>query len=102
MCEGAARPAADARSGVFANNPAMCALVSAYKLFPQAKEFMLVSLGTGSLERPIPYAQAKDWGLVHWARPLLNVLFDGNADTTSYETPRSSERRITGSTSHLG
>jgi hypothetical protein len=23
--------------------------------------------------------------LVHWARPILNVLFDGNADTTSYE-----------------
>jgi uncharacterized protein len=71
--------------GVFANNPAMCALVSAYKLFPQAKSFMLVSLGTGSLERPIPYDEAKNWGLVHWARPILNVLFDGNADTTSYE-----------------
>jgi hypothetical protein len=71
--------------GVFANNPAMCALVSAYKLFPQIKKFMLVSLGTGSLERPIPYAEAKNWGLVHWARPILNVLFDGNSDTTSYE-----------------
>jgi hypothetical protein len=71
--------------GVFANNPAMCALVSAYKLFPQAKNFMIVSLGTGSLERPIPYAEAKNWGLVHWARPILNVLFDGNADTTCYE-----------------
>jgi uncharacterized protein len=41
--------------GVFANNPAMCALVSAYKVFPHAKGFMLVSLGTGSLQRPIPY-----------------------------------------------
>jgi Patatin-like phospholipase len=71
--------------GVFANNPSMCALVSAYKLFPQAKRFMLVSLGTGSLQRPIPYDEAKNWGLVHWARPLLNVLFDGNADTTCYE-----------------
>jgi uncharacterized protein len=29
--------------------------------------------------------EAKNWGLVHWARPILNVLFDGNADTTSYE-----------------
>jgi hypothetical protein len=63
----------------------MCALVSAYCVFSQAKKFMIVSLGTGSLERPIPYAEAKDWGLVHWARPLLNVLFDGNADTTCYE-----------------
>ena len=70
--------------GVFANNPAMCALVAAYKLFP-GKKFMMVSLATGSLERPIPYDEAKNWGLVHWARPILNVLFDGNADTTSYE-----------------
>jgi predicted acylesterase/phospholipase RssA len=71
--------------GVFANNPSMCALVSAYRLFPEAKNFIVVSLGTGSLERPIPYAEAKNWGLVHWARPILNVLFDGNADTTCYE-----------------
>jgi len=45
----------------------------------------VVSLGTGSLERPIPYNDAKDWGLVHWARPILNVLMDGNADTTCYQ-----------------
>jgi hypothetical protein len=38
----------------------MCALVSAYKLFPQATGFMLVSLGTGSLQRPIPYDEAKN------------------------------------------
>jgi len=71
--------------GVFANNPAMCALVGAYGVFPSAKAFLVVSLGSGSLERPIPYSEAKNWGLVHWARPMLNVLFDGNADTTSYE-----------------
>src|SRR6185312_7473927 len=33
----------------------------------------------------IPYNEAKDWGLVHWARPILNVLMDGNADTTCYQ-----------------
>jgi uncharacterized protein len=72
--------------GVFANNPAMCALAAAYKLFPDARKFMIVSLGTaGSLERPIPYDEAKNWGLVHWARPVLNVLFDGNSDTVCYE-----------------
>jgi uncharacterized protein len=71
--------------GVFANNPGMTALVAAYRLYPQAKQFIVVSLGTGSLERPIPYKEAKNWGLVHWARPILNVLMDGNADTTSYE-----------------
>jgi uncharacterized protein len=63
----------------------MCALVSAYKLYPEAEDFIVVSLGTGSLERPIPYNDAKNWGLVHWARPILNVLMDGNADTTCYQ-----------------
>ena len=71
--------------GVFANNPSMCALVAAYKLYPDAEDFIVVSLGTGSLERPIPYNDAKDWGLVHWARPILNILMDGNADTTCYQ-----------------
>jgi hypothetical protein len=71
--------------GVFANNPALSALVSAYKMFPDAEQYMVISLGTGALERPIPYDQAANWGLVHWARPILNVLFDGNADTICYD-----------------
>ena len=71
--------------GVFANNPSLCALASAYKLWPAAENFIVVSLGTGSLERPIPYNDAKNWGLVHWARPILNILMDGNADTTCYQ-----------------
>ena len=71
--------------GVFANNPAMCALSSAYRLFSQAKRFVLVSLGTGSLERDIPYAQAKDWGELQWLHPILSVLMDGNADTVCYQ-----------------
>ena len=71
--------------GVFANNPSLCALVSAYKLYHGAGKFIVVSLGTGSLQRPIPYDKAKDWGLVHWARPILNVLMDGNAETVCYQ-----------------
>lgn len=71
--------------GVFANNPALCALASAYKLWPDADDYMLVSLGTGSLQRPIPYNQAKDWGAVQWVRPILNILMDGNADTVCYQ-----------------
>jgi len=71
--------------GVFANNPAMTAWVAARRMYPDAEGFLVLSLGTGSLERPIPYAQAANWGLVHWARPLLNVLFDGNSDSVAYE-----------------
>jgi len=71
--------------GVLANNPAMCALSSARQLFPQAKRTVLVSLGTGSLERDIPYEQAKNWGELQWLHPILSVLMDGNADTVCYQ-----------------
>ena len=70
--------------GVFANNPALCALSAAYVLYPGAK-FTLVSLGTGSLERPMPYSDAKGWGDLQWLHPILSILMDGNADTVCYQ-----------------
>ena len=33
----------------------------------------VVSLGTGSISRDIRYEEAKDWGLVNWARPLFDI-----------------------------
>jgi patatin-like phospholipase/acyl hydrolase len=73
--------------GVFANNPAMCALVAAHKLYPRMQErpVILVSLGTGSLERPVPYSDAKGWGELSWLHPILSILMDGNADTVCYQ-----------------
>lgn len=71
--------------GVFASNPAMCAYVEAIKLFPEEKEFMVVSLGTGELTRPIYYDDAKDWGVARWARPILNVVLSGVSDTVDYQ-----------------
>ena len=71
--------------GVFANNPAMCALASARKIYPNATRYLVVSLGTGELERSIPCDKAEDWGLIGWARPILNVVFDGVSDTVDYQ-----------------
>jgi len=75
--------------GVFANNPAMCAFVEA-KANPsinraKQNDFLMVSLGTGQLTRSIPYDEAKDWGLAMWAKPILDVVFDGVSDTVDYE-----------------
>ncbi|MGH2318831.1 patatin-like phospholipase family protein [Planococcus sp. SE5232] len=50
--------------GMFANNPAMYAYAEAKTLFPDEKDFLLVSLGTGEYTRHIRYEKAKDWGLV--------------------------------------
>lgn len=71
--------------GVYANNPTMCAFVEARTLFPEAERFLVVSLGTGEQEEPIPFRKAKDWGLVEWARPLFDVVLDGVSDTVDYQ-----------------
>lgn len=70
--------------GVFANNPAMCGYVEARSLHPE-DEILVVSLGTGQLTRPIHYRDAKGWGLAMWAKPILNVVFDGVSDTVDHQ-----------------
>ncbi len=70
--------------GVYANNPAMCAYAEMMRDHPSS-EVLLVSLGTGELTRSLPYDKVKDWGLIGWARPLLDVVFDGVSDTTDYQ-----------------
>ena len=46
---------------------------------------VLVSLGTGEHTRPLPYEQVKDWGRLEWARPVLDVVFDGTADAVDFQ-----------------
>jgi uncharacterized protein len=71
--------------GVFANNPAACALVEARTTFPGASDFLVVSLGTGELNRTLPYGEIQDWGVVRWAIPVLDVVFDGVSRTVDYQ-----------------
>jgi predicted acylesterase/phospholipase RssA len=62
--------------GVYANNPAMCAYAEALKTIAR-KDLFMVSIGTGAPTQPLPYEEVREWGLVHWARPLLDLTFDG-------------------------
>lgn len=71
--------------GVYLNNPAVSAYAEARRRFPDERDFLVVSMGTGQLTRPIHYAEAKDWGLVQWAVPLLNVVFDGVSAAVDYQ-----------------
>ena len=70
--------------GVFAANPAMCAYAEARRRHPRA-QIRLVSLGTGQLTQPLHYEDVKGWGLIEWARPLFDVVFDGVSDATQYQ-----------------
>jgi patatin-like phospholipase/acyl hydrolase len=71
--------------GVYANNPALCAYVETKDLHPDHDDILVVSLGTGQHTRPIHYANARNWGLAFWAKPILNVVFDGVSDTVDHE-----------------
>jgi len=71
--------------GVYANNPAMCGLVEARTYWPEARDFLVVSLGTGEQLKPLPYGQAKGWGVAHWAKPVLEIVLDGVSSTVDYQ-----------------
>jgi patatin-like phospholipase/acyl hydrolase len=70
--------------GVFANNPALCAYVEAFKLRTAAQKIIVVSLGTGELTHPLMYDQVKNWGLLDWARQIVDITFDGVSDNVQY------------------
>jgi predicted acylesterase/phospholipase RssA len=70
--------------GVYANNPAICALVDA-RTTHNADDVLILSLGTGEPTEGLPWKDAKDWGLVGWARPLLDIVFEGVSDTVGYQ-----------------
>lgn len=75
--------------GVVANNPSACALAEAIKImeksnFRETEDILLISLGTGNLVRPISKDDALNWGAIHWARPLLDVLFDGSSCSVNF------------------
>lgn len=69
--------------GLYANNPAALALPQAAKAGRLGEVFM-VSLGTGDINQPYLYSDAKGWGLAQWARPLIGCMFDGQSDVSSY------------------
>ena len=69
--------------GIYAMNPAACAFVE------HPREIALIaSLGTGSQTRAYEYHRARWWGQLEWARPVLDMGFDGMADTVGFQLER--------------
>jgi uncharacterized protein len=77
--------------GVFANNPSMVALVQAISQRNNIKEranideIVLLSVGTGVSLSYIK-GQTLDWGYAQWVKPLINILMDGVAGISDYQT----------------
>ncbi|BAT54628.1 patatin [Nostoc sp. NIES-3756] len=81
--------------GVFANNPAHLAILEAQinskrqaNKTLNLEDILVVSLGTGSLTSAYPYNEVKNWGLLQWGRPLLNIVFDSGSEVVSGELER--------------
>ena len=66
--------------GVFAINPSLVAYAEV-----RGKLDLMLSLGTGSHTRPLPYDKIKDWGQLEWARPVIDVVFDGGQDAVDIQ-----------------
>jgi patatin-like phospholipase/acyl hydrolase len=66
--------------GVFAINPALCAYADVHGALD-----VLVALGTGHHTRRYPYEEVRGWGQLEWARPLIDVVFDGGQDAVDFQ-----------------
>jgi patatin-like phospholipase/acyl hydrolase len=71
--------------GVFALNPAMVAYAELAASGRADEIDLVVSLGTGAHTRALRFEDARNWGQLEWARPLVDVVFDGLAQTVDFE-----------------
>ena len=77
--------------GVYAINPAMCAYAEV--VGSGADISVIAALGTGAQTKPYDFDDVKGWGLLEWAQPVLDMVFDGVADTVDFEAATLSRGR---------
>jgi patatin-like phospholipase/acyl hydrolase len=70
--------------GVFASNPSLCAYVDLVVDGRAPDLKVLASLGTGEQIRPIDGSEASGWGLLGWARPVIDVMLSSQAETVGF------------------
>lgn len=63
--------------GIGANNPTLCLIAEAKKLYPEANNFEIISVGSGRADKPLHFKKMKRAGLVHWAPHLPRMFMDG-------------------------
>jgi uncharacterized protein len=78
--------------GTFANNPTLSGYVDALLLSKEIPRIVVVSIGTGLAPQtpgsgpiPIEAGDVGDFGLVKWARPILEVVLDGVPKAVEYQ-----------------
>ncbi|MBX7151829.1 patatin-like phospholipase family protein [bacterium] len=73
--------------GVFANNPALCAYAEArkFKGNPTAKDMVILSIGTGKIEKSYKYEEARKWGKAEWLQPILDIIMSAGPEVADYQ-----------------
>lgn len=73
--------------GVYANNPAMCALVEAVKLWPglAINDYFILSVGTGKSEKYYSWEKTHKFGYLRWLEPIIDILTSSVAETTDFQ-----------------
>ena len=71
--------------GIYAINPAMVAYADVVRAGRANELQLMLSLGTGAHTRSFTFEQTRWWGQLEWARPVLDMVFDGVADTIEFE-----------------
>lgn len=74
--------------GIFVNTPTVSAYVEARRIFPDATDFFVLSLGTGESTQQLDYEDAVNWGKLEWLPELLECMFDGMSDAADYQMRR--------------
>jgi patatin-like phospholipase/acyl hydrolase len=69
--------------GVYAVNPSMCAYADVIRADADAE--LMLALGTGEQTRAYTFEETRSWGQLEWARPVIDIVFDGVANTIDFE-----------------
>lgn len=78
--------------GLFANNPSMCAVIEAMKVFRDEENnlsrldnLFILSIGTGEIRKKYNYAEALKWGILRWIMPIIDIMMTGVSETVDYQ-----------------
>ena len=63
----------------------MCAYADVVAAGRAGELELMLSLGTGEHTRAYTFEETRWWGQLEWARPVLDMVFDGVADTIEFE-----------------
>jgi patatin-like phospholipase/acyl hydrolase len=77
--------------GVYAVNPSMCAYAEVVGAGSDIS--VIAALGTGAHTKAYAIDDVRGWGRLEWAQPVLDMVFDGVADTVDFEATTLSRGR---------